>query len=763
MNKAITDGLALMPPPFENGLDVWSRGDGTAGTPTYDGLATAAILPTDADFGSCLELLKTETPQRLRSMGQTPILPGCYLRITARVKAVSGSLPTVQISAFAAGAGDVALSGVTTVGPATTLSAYGEVVEVSAIVGTGARPGVDMPWGDAALYGHFGIDLTGPDGGVIRVDDLEIEDVTSVFLRTLMDWVDVKDFGAVGDGVTDNTAAFEAADAAANGRTVLVSDGVFALSDNVTFENDVRFQGTLTMPADKHLGLRQNFDFDSYSDAFGDETLGFKKAFQALLKYSDHEGLDLCGRSIALTEPIDMQAAVPDVTTFANRRVIRNGQFDAVDGPAWVAGSATSQATYAISNPLQLTAVSNVANIEVGSLITGAGVGREVYVTERNVGAQTLTISQPLYDAAGTQTYTFTRYRYMLDFSGFESLSRLNISDVEFKCDGFASAVMLSKQGLIWHFRDCFFNKPKDRGITSIGRACQGMLIDCCQFLSNEQQLLAQDRTSIGFNINANDVKLRDNRAVRFGHWAVMKGSGHLIQGNHWFQGDEASNATRQAGLILTQTNSKIVITGNYIDNCFIEWNNEHDAEPEFSGELGFGSLSITGNIFTATRVGAWFRFIVVKPYGPDHFINGLNVSGNTFKVVDGSIDRVDKLDDSIATLDLGRSRNINWTGNTSHAVNQWTASPAMLQINQATPATSWTCDFSGWMPFGGRARNVTGIVAVGALRDVSNATDHATPYSTPEQGSDGAEVALVWPRALKGKVNVTARMDNPF
>jgi polygalacturonase len=46
--------------------------------------------------------------------------------------------------------------------------------------------------------------------------------MTSVFHRKLMDWVDVLDFGAAGDGVTDDLDAFLAADAAAAGREVLV-------------------------------------------------------------------------------------------------------------------------------------------------------------------------------------------------------------------------------------------------------------------------------------------------------------------------------------------------------------------------------------------------------------------------------------------------------------------------------------------------------------------------------------------------------------
>ena len=73
-----------------------------------------------------------------------------------------------------------------------------------------------MVWGPQAVFGHFGIDLTGPSGGVVRIDDIEIEDVSRFFLRDVIATVDVRDYGAIGDGVTDDHAAFEAADTAAD-------------------------------------------------------------------------------------------------------------------------------------------------------------------------------------------------------------------------------------------------------------------------------------------------------------------------------------------------------------------------------------------------------------------------------------------------------------------------------------------------------------------------------------------------------------------
>lgn len=147
MNKVITAGLELMPPEFEAGLDVWSSGEGTPGSDTYDGVPNAAIVVADADFAGCLELQKLASTQKLRYMGKTPLLPGCYLQVKARIKAVSGALPTVRIAAWAGDSSDSHVAGVIEVGSSTTLTSYGTVVEVSAIIGTGSRAGVDMPWG----------------------------------------------------------------------------------------------------------------------------------------------------------------------------------------------------------------------------------------------------------------------------------------------------------------------------------------------------------------------------------------------------------------------------------------------------------------------------------------------------------------------------------------------------------------------------------------------------------------------------------------
>ncbi|MDW4498437.1 glycosyl hydrolase family 28-related protein [Sulfitobacter sp. D35] len=759
MNKAITDGVQLMPPPFAGGLDVWSSGDGTPGSDTYSAAANAAFVPADQDFGGCLELLKSAGTERLRYMGETPILPGCYLRITARVKAISGNLPSVRIAAFAGGAGGVAVPGVTVTGPSVALTAYGQITEVSAIVGAGLRGGVDMVWGPSALYGHFGIDLTGQTGGVVRIDDLVIEDVTSAFLRDMLSVVDVRDFGAVGDGSTDDTA-FEAANLAANGRTVLIPKGTYRLNSDVTFDAPTRFEGTVSMPTSAILFLRGNFDFRHYLAAFGTEETAFRKGFQALLNNADHDTFDLCGRKVAVTAPIDMQAAVPNRDSYATRRVIRNGQLEAQGDSAWDKSVVTSQATYSSASNKVLSNVVNVANVEVGALVTGAGVGREVYVRAVNVGAQEVTLSAALHDAEGTQTYTFTRHRYMLDFSGFSALSKFVLADLELQCNSIANGVLLAPAGIVFQLQDCSIARPRDRGLTSCGTGCQGLHVDRCQFLSSEDSLDVADRVSIALNANSNDVKLRDNRATRFRHFALLGGGHNIVTGNHFFQGDGVPGGIRSAGLILAKSHILSVVTGNYVDNCYVEWTNERDANPEFSSEFSFSALTLSNNIFLSSDVASWFTYIVVKPYGPGHFLAGVTITGNHFRTQESGIDRVEKIDDGIAAMDFTRFKDVTFAQNSFHNVTTQISNPLHLRHVQSTEAETWVIDSAGLLPFGAEVRSVDAVVPHGPLQTGLGLTRNVAPNVSPAMGTGGAEAHLTWGEALRGEVQATLRID---
>lgn len=764
MNKAITDGLALMPTPFAAGLALWSSGDGTPGSPSYAGQPNAVVAVADQDFGTCLELVKVSNTQRLRHMVPTPYEAGMYLQVRVRLKAMAGALPAARISCLPLGAGGTVVPGLGWTTEAVALPAHGQVIELRAIIGSGPRGGVDLVWGRLPTAAHIGLDLTGANGGTVRIESLVVEDVTGVFLRAMLDWVDVRDFGAVGDGSTNDHAAFAAADAAAlaRGSTVLVSAGSYHLASNLAFSAPVRFEGTVTMPAGARLALARNYDLESYAAAFGDEAEGLRRGLQALFHFTDHVSFDLKGRSVNVTQPILLaENAGIAGNSYAQRRVIDNGQLVAVAGAAWTPGVVTSQATFNSASPYLLTGVVNVANIEVGSLVTGTGVARETYVRAVNIGAGTVELSLPPGSQGGTRTYTFTRFRYILDFSGFGRLDRFEMTNLEFQCGGNASCVMLPPWGITTRFSGCAFNRPRDRAITSIGTGCQGMMIDECNFLSNEQSVRVQDRVTVGFNVNANDVKIRDNRAVRFRHFAVMHGSGHLFVGNHWFQGDAESPGVRSAGLVMTGINIKTLITGNYIDNSFVELTNEREQDPNWNNQFSFGGLTMTGNIFTANDVVSSFSWIVVTPRGSGHYLQGLSITGNTFRTLNGAIDRAEKVDTTFADLDYTRFRNLTVHGNNFNGVTRGFFNPVTVRHDQNSAATAWTMSVADHLAFGGRARVVTSVVPTGAI--TQGATQrYDMPWTQTEQGVGGRSVTLRWPVSVTGSVWVTIRSDNP-
>lgn len=174
--------LDLMPPAFAEGLADWSWGNGTPDAPTYDEAPFARIATGDPDFGACLEMRKVAPVQRLRYMGELPLPAGGFVEISVRAKALRGPLAAIRIAGWAGGAQGRAVPGLVLAVPEVGFAAHCEVIALTAVIGREALPGVDLVWDARALYAHVGIDLLGPDKGVVRIADIAVRDVTARFL-----------------------------------------------------------------------------------------------------------------------------------------------------------------------------------------------------------------------------------------------------------------------------------------------------------------------------------------------------------------------------------------------------------------------------------------------------------------------------------------------------------------------------------------------------------------------------------------------------
>lgn len=753
-------GTDLSPKAFKDGLNHWSIGDGTPGSQTYDAVDSAAFVPSDGQFDGCLELQKIHATQKLRYTTRTPVQKETYIRVRTRLKCVTGNLPAARIAAYAIRSNGSHVSEVTQFGSSTAIKKHGRIYEISAIIGPGLRDGVDMVWGSEPDYGHFGLDLTGANGGIIRIDDFEIEDVTHLFHPDTFNVVDLRDYGGVGDGTTDNYNAFVNADRAADGRVLLVPQGTYYVGQGLSLASPVQFRGTLSMPDHAPLVLNHFYSIQPYLDAFNDGELALKKALQALMNGGAHESLDLCGKSISIREPLNVHATMATANDFLQRRVVRNGKIYVAGDEAWENDVVQSRATYSLAFQSKLTAVSKISSIRVGSLVEGQGVGREVYVTSVNISRKEITLSAPLHDAEGTQNFTFTRFKYLIDFSGFTRVSKFVFQNIEFQCDSKASGIMLAPSGYLFHAKDCFFNRPKNRGITSIGTGCQGMLVDQCKFQSSEGGEKAQDRITVALNVNANDAKLRENWCSYFRSFAILSGSNNLVSGNHFYQGDGEPNGIRTAGIALTKPNTASTIVGNYIDNCFIEWTNEHEPDPIYSSGFGFSALSISDNVFLSGNVAPWFAYIVVKPFGERHGVSHLTVNNNNFRSINGAIDRVERIDTTFADIDRTKLRNIQFLGNNFNNVSDVTENPALVHHSQNSRSSVWNVNVADYLPFGGFAQYVDSIVAHGPIQNSSGAPRYTMPYTETEKGSSKGQVNLRWSESVRGKVRITVRCD---
>ena len=170
----------------------------------------------------------------------------------------------------------------------------------------------------------------------------------------------------------------------------------------------------------------------------------------------------------------------------------------------------------------------------------------------------------------------------------------------------------------------------------------------------------------------------------------------------------------------------------------------------------------MTGNVFTSLGAAPWFRWIVITPRGPGHFVNGLMVASNVFRAISGNVDRIEMVDTTYSTLAYPSFRNVIFENNTFNGISQVTSSPLVIEHIQNTAADTWVVDGGDYLPFGSRARNVVSLVAEAAITNTANVAQHVMPYVLVEQGAGAKLVNLRWPTAVKGKMQVTLRCDNP-
>ena len=149
-----------------------------------------------------------------------------------------------------------------------------------------------------------------------------------------------------------------------------------------------------------------------------------------------------------------------------------------------------------------------------------------------------------------------------------------------------------------------------------------------------------------------------------------------------------------------------------------------------------------------------------IKPFGSGHGISNLTVNGNTFRSINGNIDRVERIDTSYADIDRTRLRHIQFMGNNFNNIRTRSQNPLRLSHTQNSAASVWNIETGGQLPFTGYARDVEALVAKSEIKSSSNHKTYHMPYVTLEKGSAKDRVNLNWPEAVKGQMGLKIRCD---
>lgn len=137
-------------------------------------------------------------------------------------------------------------------------------------------------------------------------------------------------------------------------------------------------------------------------------------------------------------------------------------------------------------------------------------------------------------------------------------------------------------------------------------------------------------------------------------------------------------------------------------------------------------------------------------------------MTNNVFRLLNGTIDRIEKVDTTFADLDYGRMRNVTFAGNTFTGVAEEVRNPLSMTHAQTTPSRAWLCDPGTWLPFRGRARAVEGVTPVGRIASAADAAVYESPWVEVEYGTARRQFRANFLTPCTGTIRASVRMDNP-
>ncbi len=278
--------------------------------------------------------------------------------------------------------------------------------------------------------------------------------------------LDVRDFGAIGDGLADDSAALISATRAAGRRGIAVPPGAYRLTTDLTVDGPARIVGRIIQPADKLFILTENLDLPSYIAAFGREA-GPPKAFAALFAIRCDATLDFRGETVVLDAPFDFARYVP-AGLIRFRRGLRRGRISVRPGPRWLSEEDDVLEECRRRYALDLSGFTEIGEVVVNDLTLDlAGCADGIRLPRRRGAARfsDLVVAEP----SGCGLADLATGHAPLDLDGCRFIARRE-----------AAATGITTSGAPVRFRGCRFERLEPAAVLS----GDGHFVSACHFVS---------------------------------------------------------------------------------------------------------------------------------------------------------------------------------------------------------------------------------------------------------------------------------------
>ena len=405
-------------------------------------------------------------------------------------------------------------------------------------------------------------------------DSSFVQDGTGAVTRTMQDkardLISVKDFGAVGDGVTDDTSAIQAALAhAGTTKTVLIPNGNFVVTGNCVANSPVVFDGFLTITS-----ATVKFELKSQPIVLTD----YRKIYMG-----SNWNVSSADCSVALSRAVN--------------ELLTSFKYYTLDGEGW---KAELQSEIQVIPPTtgfygQFKTIQNL------QIILKSGFGNR----NSTSGIVTPNLNAFAFSVSGPQPASV----YGIIFENIHIYCAKNGSGINFDFSSNQESEINNCRITNFYLKAIISSNP--------------LRINGCYITGGDFNLYDEDRTITGIELLSGDSEIIATTISYCKYGIVIEGATLLVSSTHIFNG---STHNQSPAIYVKNDMADLFVNNCYLDNGPILIERQLDY-------TNFGRVHITNSCFTwAARSRGNRSFIIAKPVGLGIELRGMTVMGCQFR-----------------------------------------------------------------------------------------------------------------------------------